>query len=90
MGLEGQALERPCRLPAVLRAALGGPPAPATRQPLLSSTSRVSRRQDWSPTASSLLKVGRAQSRDGRQGGVPKWGRDGRGLRVGPVVGGVS
>ena len=69
----------PHQLPAVLRAALGGPPAPATRQPLLLSTSRLSHRQDWSPTAPSLVKVGRAQSRDRRQGGTM-----GRGPEVGP------
>lgn len=69
----------PRQLPAVLRAALGGPPAPATRQPFLSSTFRLSRRQDWSPTAPSLVKVGRAQSRDKRQGGTM-----GRGPEVGP------
>ena len=65
-GWAGESRSRgPRPLPAVLTPAQGGPPAPATRRPLLSSTSSVSREQDWSPTAPSRVRLGRDLSQDG-------------------------
>lgn len=54
----------PRPLPAVLTSAQGGPPAPATRRPLLSSTSRVSRRQHRYPDRSEPRASGPGSIRD--------------------------
>lgn len=85
-GWAGESRSRgPRPLPAVLTSAQGGPPAPATRRPLLSSTSRVSRRQHWYPDRSEPRASGPGSVPGRRQGGA--WKRVSRNLRLGGALG---